>query len=536
MLPTTHHPYQHHQYHHYNHHHIQNTRFVVDDRTMWTTQSDYTDTTSTTLYGPIKYHDMAPELMTPMVLAPHSVVPYYLPQVLAALVVSLGSFAAGLGKGYSSPAIASLQDKQNYARHTGNFSDAFAVSQQQVSWVASVSMLGALFGGMFGGLAMKFGRKRVLVCTSLPFSGAWIITMFATSVEVMFFTGFVGGFCCAIVLLVSQVYISEIAVPDIRGCLSAVLKVSSQIGVLVSFAAGAYLDWRQLALVIASAPLMLLVCALYIPETPSFLVLAGRERDAAAALRWLRGPDADVTRELATLRDNVRAGRTLRPAGGHGHGLALIMQPVFITCGLMLFQRFSGVTAFNSYAVSIFRETLGGMDPHGGALAMAFVQLLSSLLSGLLVDSVGRLPLLVASSVFMSLALASFGSFAYYEQIQRQRHAAAATDHDWIPLLCVLVFTIAFSMGISPISWLLVGELFPLEYRGLGGALATSFNYACAFVGVKTFVDFQEMFGLHGAFWLYAAISVCGLCFIVCFVPETKGKDLEEMDHRYART
>lgn len=81
----------------------------------------------------------------------------------------------------------------------------------------------------------------------------------------------------------------------------------------------------------------------------------------------------------------------------------------------MFFQRFSGANAFYFYAVSVFKETFGSTDAHGAAIAVAIVQLLSSLLSGLLVDTAGRLPLLVASSVLMSLALASFGSFAYYE-------------------------------------------------------------------------------------------------------------------------
>lgn len=126
-------------------------------------------------------------------------------QISAALAVSLGPFAAGLGKGYSSPAIASIQEKQQYALHTGNYSGAFLVSPQQASWVASLSLLGALFGAIFGGIAMRFGRKRVLVFTSIPFSASWFVTVFANSVEVMFATGFVGGFCCAIVLLVSQV-------------------------------------------------------------------------------------------------------------------------------------------------------------------------------------------------------------------------------------------------------------------------------------------------------------------------------------------
>lgn len=81
----------------------------------------------------------------------------------------------------------------------------FTVSPQQASWVASLSLLGALFGGLLGGMAMQFGRRKVILITSLPFSLSWLITVFATSVEVMFATAFVGGFCCAIVLLVTQV-------------------------------------------------------------------------------------------------------------------------------------------------------------------------------------------------------------------------------------------------------------------------------------------------------------------------------------------
>lgn len=114
---------------------------------------------------------------------------------------------------------------------------------------------------------------------------------------------------------------------------------------------------------------------------------------------------------------------------------------------------FAGANSFGFYAVKIFRETFAGMNPHGGAIAVGFVQLLAAMLSGLLIDTVGRIPLLIVSSVFMSLALASFGSYVYYEQANK---LVASTNHyvdatavntDWIPLLCVLVFTIAFSLG-----------------------------------------------------------------------------------------
>ena len=101
---------------------------------------------------------------------------------------------------------------------------------------------------------------------------------------------------------------------------------------------------------------------------------------------------------------------------------------------------------------------------------------------------------------------------------------------DWLPLLCVLTFVAAYSIGLNPISWLLVGEIFPLEFRETGTSLATGFSYICAFVGVKTFVDLREAVGLHGTFWTYAVISFLGLLFCLVFVPETRGMSLDEMD------
>nr|XP_023019822.1 facilitated trehalose transporter Tret1-like [Leptinotarsa decemlineata] len=438
----------------------------------------------------------------------------YLGQVLASLAVSLGPLAAGLGKGYSSPAIASLQQRD---------ADAFPVTGQQASWLASLSLLGALFGAPFGGVAVRWGRRRTLFLAGAPLSLCWIVTVFAVSVEIMCFAAFFSGFLVAVIQLSAQVYVSEIAAPSVRGGLSALLKVAGHLGVLVSFIAGAFLDWRQLAGLISLAPATMCVVLWNVPESPGWLVLRGRDAEAEKALRWLRGNTADLQLELAILQAHVLTGPVSK---NHKFLLQTLRTPALIACGLMFFQRFSGANAFYFYVVSVFKETFGSTNPHSAAVAVAVVQLLSSLLSGLLVDSAGRLPLLVASSVLMTMALASFGSFAYYEEANPK----TVPNLDWIPLLCVLVFTIAFSLGISPISWLLVSELFSLEHRGFGTALATGFSYLCAFIGVKTFVDFKEWLGLYGAFWLYAFISVCGLCFIVCCVPETKGRDLTEID------
>ncbi|XP_008546660.1 facilitated trehalose transporter Tret1-2 homolog isoform X1 [Microplitis demolitor] len=467
--------------------------------------------------------------------------PQHLSQVLATLALSMGTLSCGLAKGYTSPAVDSILDSQPHLyQSSGNETWwAFSATKQEASWVASLSMLGAGFGAMIGDWIMRRGRRLALRLTSLPLAAVWILTGIAPCVELVFTTSFIGGLCCAVITMVAQVYISEISMPAIRGCLSAMLKVVGHVGVLFSYIAGSYLNWRQCAVVVAIAPTMLFVGTLFIPETPSYLVLNGRDEEATGSLKWLRGSHVDVRQELQVIKTNVLASRAKQYELTFRNSVLTprLYKPIAITCGLMFFQRFSGANAFTYYAVIVFRQTLGGMSPHGATIAIGFVQLLASLLSGFLIDIVGRLPLLIASTVFMSLALAGFGSYAYYNSVSQNMIENATTigQHDWIPLLCVLVFTTALALGISPISWLLIGELFPLEYRGLGSSISTSFSYFCAFFGIKLFMDFQQLLGLHGAFWFYAAVAVCGLCFVVCCVPETKGKQLDEMNPDYAQ-
>ena len=197
-------------------------------------------------------------------------------------------------------------------------------------------------------------------------------------------------------------------------------------------------------------------------------------------------------------------------------------------CDVSTLCRFSGAAAFNFYAVTIFSEAFGGsLNPHLAAVVTGSLQLLASCLSGPLSDLLGRLPLLVVSSGLMALALAAFGAHAFC--LTQAECARGVAGWDWLPLLAVVLFVCAFSLGLNPVSWLLMGEVFPLEHRGSGSAVATAFSYVCAFVGVKTFVDLRGALGLHGTFWLYAVVAVVGLVYSLVLVPETKGRTLDEM-------
>jgi len=123
----------------------------------------------------------------------------------------------------------------------------------------------------------------------------------------------------------------------------------------------------------------------------------------------------------------------------------------------------------------------------------------------------------------MTAALSGFGAYSLFAPDNSESHT------DYIPLLLVLLFECAFSAGVQPVSWLLLGEIFPLEFRATGTAITTAFSYLCAFAGVKTFVDLRGIFGLYGTFWTYAVITFVGVIFYFVAVPEMKEEPLEEM-------
>ncbi|XP_034651607.1 facilitated trehalose transporter Tret1 isoform X1 [Drosophila subobscura] len=445
---------------------------------------------------------------------------YIWTQVLAALSVSLGSLVVGFVSAYTSPALVSMTN--------GNIT-SFEVTAQAASWVGGIMPLAGLAGGIAGGPFIEYlGRRNTILATAIPFIVSSLLIACAVNVAMVLAGRFLAGFCVGIASLSLPVYLGETVQPEVRGTLGLLPTAFGNIGILLCFVAGTYMDWSMLAFLGAALPVPFLVLMFLIPETPRWFVSRGREERARKALTWLRGKEADVEPELKGLmRSQADADRQ----GSQNKMLELLkrnnLKPLSISLGLMFFQQLSGINAVIFYTVSIFKDAGSTIDGNVCTIIVGVVNFLATFIATLLIDRAGRKILLYVSNIAMIITLFVLGGFFYCKA-----HGPDVSHLGWLPLSCFVIYILGFSLGFGPIPWLMMGEILPSKIRGSAASVATAFNWSCTFVVTKTFQDMIDFMGAHGAFWLFGSICFIGLFFVILYVPETQGKTLEDIERK----
>ncbi|XP_023158440.1 facilitated trehalose transporter Tret1 isoform X2 [Ceratitis capitata] len=441
-------------------------------------------------------------------------------QVLAALSVSMGSLVVGFSSAYTSPALVSMTDR-NYT--------SFEVTPQEASWVGGIMPLAGLAGGISGGPFIEYlGRRNTILATAVPFIISWLLIACASNIAMILAGRTLAGFCVGIASLSLPVYLGETVQPEVRGSLGLLPTAFGNIGILLCFVAGTYMDWSQLAFLGGALPVPFLILMFLIPETPRWFVSRGREDRARRALQWLRGRQADVEPELKGLL------RTQAQADRHATGNQLVellrrnnLKPLSISLGLMFFQQLSGINAVIFYTVMIFQEAGSTIDGNVCTIIVGVVNFIATFMATVLIDRLGRKILLYISDVAMIISLFTLGGFFYCKA-----SGMNITEVGWLPLASFVIYVVGFSLGFGPIPWLMMGEILPAKIRGSAASVATAFNWTCTFVVTKTFRDMIDTMGTHGAFWLFGSICVVGLFFVIFCVPETQGKTLEDIERK----
>nr|ARI45056.1 trehalose transporter [Leptinotarsa decemlineata] len=438
-------------------------------------------------------------------------------QLLAVFSVSLISLVIGYSTAYTAPAQLSLERDFNLTAKGG-----------EMSWISSFMPLGALAGGVIGGTMIDyFGRKWTFLLTNIFFLVAWLISFSAQTYIYLYVGRIITGIAVGITSLAVPVYTAEIIQPEVRGTLGLLPTAMGNIGILVCFLFGSFLEWRNLALIAVMLTVPFLIMIWFIPDTPKFLLSKGQHDQAKDALKWLRGNNTNIDTEFLDLQ------KIQKKSDDQNESMMIIfsasnLKPLGIVLGLMLFQQFSGINAILFYTTKIFKESVSSLDENVCTVIVGVVNFVSTFVATILIDKLGRKILLYISSVTMIVSLVVAGAYFYIKNVTDIN----VTPLGWLPLATFMMYVLGFSLGFGPIPWLMMGEILPAKIRGAGASISTAFNWACTFIVTKTFLLIMNAIGAHYTFWMYGVVVVGALIFSIFIVPETKGKSLAEIENK----
>ncbi|XP_072933719.1 facilitated trehalose transporter Tret1 [Epargyreus clarus] len=463
-------------------------------------------------------------------------------QYIAAVSAAIGAVIAGTILAWTSPALPQLQPLKNeseaqvFLPEDLNATEkvllnslkqpaSFLLDTAQSSLVSSILAIGAAVAALpVGILAERFGRRPTILVLSIPFMLNWLLIIFANGpgmlIAARLFAGLgTGGICVA-----APMYIGEIAETSIRGSLGAFFQLFLTVGILFTFVVGAWTHWRTLSIISALLPPLLVVVFWWMPETPQYLLSKNRRRDAEKALRWLRGPNADLTGELEDMQKDVD--NASRQSGGM---LSLVknrasLMALICSLGLMFFQQFSGINAVIFYTNNIFESAGSNIPSAISTIIIGVVQTVATYISSLLIEKAGRRILLLQSCVVMGICLIVLG---VYFKLQSAGSDVSAVG--WIPLVCLVLFIISFSLGLGPIPWMMMAELFAVEVRGTASGIAVITNWLLVFIVTLCFPLMKDAIGMHSCFWFFSGFMVFCVFFVFFLIPETKGKTISQI-------
>ena len=315
--------------------------------------------------------------------------------------------------------------------------------------------LGALFGGLACGPSMdRFGRRTTMVLINLPAMLGWLLITYASGFGMILAGRILAGFATGCTTVVCPTYIGEVCETRIRGTMGAGFQFHITIGVLVAYVIGKYAHWNFLAMACSFFPAVWLILICWIRESPVWLLENDKEDEALDVLTWLRGPHADVTDELNALLQKVRESQETQ-ASFRDLAKRENMSPFVMSLMLMLLQQLSGVNAVLFFATDIFVDAGSSIESDVATIIVGVVQVLSTFASVALVDRLGRKILLIASDALMGVCLLALGVYFF---LAKGDDPSKAENLGWLPLVSLMLFIFAFSIGFGPIPWLMMSE------------------------------------------------------------------------------
>lgn len=393
--------------------------------------------------------------------------------VFSALTAALGGFLFGYNTSVISGALLFL-------------SKQFALQPDKEGVLVSIILLGALLGACTGGLiADRLGRRKTLIITGIAYCVGTLVVALSKDVSMLLVGRFITGIGVGLGSMVVPLYLAETAPARWRGALVSLNQLMITVGILaaylINYAFSSSGDWRWMFGLAIVPTLLQIIGMCCLPESIHFFQEEKKTR-----------------RKLST-----------------------IMRALIIGILLSAFQQITGINAVIYYASKIFQ--MAGYTTASSAtfvtIGIGIINVMATLLSIWLLDRKGRRWLLLVGTAGMalSLLLISTAFMIRWEAV------------DILAPVSLMAYVAFFAIGLGPVPWVVLSEIYPLALRGRAMSIATFANWLCNYLVALTFLDLVAGLGSGGAFAIYSLLSVIAFFFVLRFIPETKGKTLEEI-------
>ncbi|KAF2905994.1 hypothetical protein ILUMI_00182, partial [Ignelater luminosus] len=448
-------------------------------------------------------------------------------QYLSAIVATTSMASAAMYITWSSPALLQLT--------SDNSPIGVKITPEEGSWVASSFLLGSLPGCFIAvWLVERLGRKTSLLISAFPLALPWYGVVFARSFWVLCILRFIAGMGLAIVTTGATTYNGEIADKDIRGKLGTTFNILKLMGSLYVLCVGPFVSYEALALSCSVLPIAFAIIFYFMPESPYFLIKVGKKDEARKNLIRLSGNNTSaktIEDRLDEIESVVEYDMQNRSTLWEFLSKEEYRKSLIVMTGIKTLQQLSGTTAIDSYTQTIIEFSNSSIPSDISSIIAGLIQIPAVLLAAALVDRMGRKPLMIISSLGCGVALIAEGVYFYLYNVT----FTDVRTISWLPLTALLVFLVMNPLGIFTLPWILLGELFATNIKGIAVSASTFYGSTLAFLVIKFFQPISTAWGMHTAFWIFAAVCILGAVFSFFMQPETKGKTFAEIQEKLNR-